>query len=87
MFGIEVVQGAVVPECIDVNEHMNVAYYVLAFDQAVGSLWEEFGITEDYINVSSSSTFAARQGNWGWSPEAGEQMTVPHPIYSARTDD
>jgi hypothetical protein len=87
MLGIRLVQGAVLPEWFDVNEHMNVAYYVLAFDQAVDSSWEEFGITEDYINVSSSSTFAARQGDWGWPPEAGKQMTVPHPIYSARTDD
>jgi len=165
MLGIEVVQGTVLPEWIDVNEHMNVAYYVLAFDQAVDSLWEEFGITEDYIDVSSSSTFAveshitwqrelavnepyiissqllaydskrihqlmrmyhaekkflaataewlnlnvdldirkvspwpdamleriaafaARQGDWGWPPEAGKQMTVPHPVYSARIDD
>lgn len=165
MIGIEVVRGAVLPEWIDVNEHMNVAYYVLAFDQAVDSLWEEFGITEDYINVSSSSTFAveshitwqrelavnepyvitsqllaydskrihqimrmyhaetnflaataewlnlhvdldirkvspwpdpiveriaafaARQGDWGWPPEAGKQMSVPQPIYSAKVDD
>jgi len=165
MLGIEVVRGRVLPEWIDVNEHMNVAYYVLAFDQAVDSLWETFGITEDYINVSSSSTFAveshitwqrelavdepyvissqllaydgkrihqfmrmyhaekkflaataewlnlhvdldirkvspwpdsilgqiaafaARQGDWGWPPEAGKQMTVAHPIYSARVDD
>ena len=56
--GVEVVRGTVLPEWIDVNDHMNVAYYVLAFDQAVDSLWEKFGITEDHINVSSSSTFA-----------------------------
>ena len=165
MLGIEVMRGSVLPEWIDVNEHMNVAYYVLAFDQAVDSLWEQFGITEDYINVSSSSTFAveshitwqrelavnepyiissqllaydskrihqlmrmyhaekkflaataewlnlhvdldvrkvspwpdpildriaafaARQGDWGWPPEAGKQMTVPHPIYPAQVDD
>jgi acyl-CoA thioester hydrolase len=165
MLGIDIVRGTVLPEWIDVNEHMNVAYYVLAFDQAVDSLWEEFGITEDYINVSSSSTFAveshitwqrelavnepyiissqllaydskrihqlmrmyhaekkflaataewlnlhvdldvrkvspwpdpildriaafaARQGDWGWPPEAGKQMTVSHPIYSARAKD
>jgi acyl-CoA thioester hydrolase len=165
MLGIEVVRGYVLPEWIDVNQHMNVAYYVLAFDQAVDSLWEEFGITEGYVNVSSSSTFAveshitwqrelavnepyvissqllaydskrihqimrmyhaekmflaataewlnlhvdlevrkvspwpgsileriaafaSRQGDWGWPPEAGKQMTVPHPIYSAKVDD
>lgn len=58
LLGVEVVRGTVLPEWIDVNDHMNVAYYVLAFDQAVDSLWEQFGITEDHINVSSSSTFA-----------------------------
>ncbi len=51
-------RGSVLPEWIDVNNHMNVAYYVLAFDQAVDALWENFGITRDYINVSNSSTFA-----------------------------
>jgi len=56
--GTEVVTGSVLPEWIDVNNHMNVAYYVLAFDQAVDALWEQFGITEEHINVSNSSTFA-----------------------------
>lgn len=56
--GIEVVRGSVLPEWIDVNNHMNVAYYILAFDQGVDSLWEQFGITQHYINVSDSSTFA-----------------------------
>lgn len=159
--GIEVVRGAVLPEWIDVNNHMNVAYYVLAFDQAVDALWEKFGITIDYVNVSNSSTFAVeshitwqrelnvnepyiitaqllayddkrihqflrmyhaeshylaataewlnlhvdldkrrvspwpdsiraqiatfanRQLDWGWPPEAGRKMNVPNPIYSA----
>jgi acyl-CoA thioester hydrolase len=163
--GIEVVQGTVLPEWIDVNEHMNVAYYVLAFDAAVDSLWEVLGITENHINVSNSSTFAVeshitwqrelainepyiitsqllaydnkrihqlmrmyhaekqflaataewlnlhvdldvrkvspwpdpildqiaalamRQEDWGWPPEAGKQMRVPHPIFSVRADD
>lgn len=56
--GLEVFRGEVLPEWIDVNNHMNVAYYVLAFDKAVDALWEQFGITDDYINVSNSSTFA-----------------------------
>ena len=164
MTGIEVIRGTVLPEWIDVNNHMNVAYYVLAFDQAVDSLWEEFGITSDHINVTNSSTFAVethvtwqrelsihepyiitsqllaydnkrihtfmrmyhadeyylaataewlnlhvdlgvrrvspwpdkirnkisafadRQDDWGWPVEAGKQMRVPHPIYSAEND-
>lgn len=56
--GVEVFRGVVLPEWIDVNDHMNVAYYVLAFDQAVDALWETFGITYNHINVTSSSTFA-----------------------------
>ena len=56
--GEEIVRGAVKSEWIDANEHMNVDYYILAFDLAVDSLWEKFGITKDYVNVSNSSTFA-----------------------------
>ena len=163
--GIEVIRGTVLPEWIDVNDHMNVAYYILAFDQAVDSLWETFGITIDHINVSNSSTFAVeshitwqrelavnepyvitsqllaydskrihqfmrmyhadshflaataewlnlhvdlsvrkvspwpdairdqiavfagKHGAWGWPPEAGKQMKVLNPIYSAAGDD
>jgi acyl-CoA thioester hydrolase len=159
--GVEVVRGKVLPEWIDINHHMNVAYYVLAFDQAVDSLWEELGITANHINVTNSSTFAvethitwqrelaldepyiitsqllaydtkrihqfmrmyhaekrflaataewlnlhvdlsvrkvspwpdkirdqiaafaSRQVDWGWPAEAGKQMRVPHPVYTA----
>lgn len=56
--GREVVRGKVLREWIDINQHMNVAYYVLAFDEAVDSLWEQFGITVDHVNVHNSSTFA-----------------------------
>ena len=161
LIGVEVFRGKVLPEWIDINNHMNVAYYVLAFDQAVDSLWEELGITADHINVTNSSTFAvethltwqremaldepyiitsqllaydnkrihqfmrmyhaekrylaataewlnlhvdlsvrrtspwpdrildriadlaSRQLDWGWPAEAGKQMRVPHPDYTA----
>lgn len=58
MLGLEVSRGRVVPEWIDVNGHMNVAWYVLAFDQGVDALWERFGITEAHIRSNLSSTFA-----------------------------
>ena len=51
-------RGRVLPEWIDVNDHMNVAYYVLAFDRGVDSLWERFGITAEHIREMNSSTFA-----------------------------
>lgn len=51
-------RGRVLPEWIDINDHMNVAYYLLAFDQAVDALWTRFGLTEEYIKTHSSSTIA-----------------------------
>ena len=56
--GIEVSRGRVLPKWIDVNDHMNVAYYVLAFDQGVDALWDRFGITQEHIREMNSSTFA-----------------------------
>ena len=47
------------PEWIDINGHMNVAYYVLAFDLGVDALWERLGITAEYIETTKCSTFAA----------------------------
>jgi len=58
MHGVEVLHGRVLPEWIDINDHMNVAYYLLAFDKAVDALWERFGLTEDYIRAHGSSTIA-----------------------------
>lgn len=53
-----VANGKVIPEWIDINGHMNVAYYVLAFDHGVDSLWSRAGITDEYINNRMLSTFA-----------------------------
>jgi len=58
IIGVETSRGRVLPEWIDFNDHMNVAYYVLAFDQGVDALWTEFGITEEHIREMRSSTFA-----------------------------
>ena len=58
ILGIEVSRGRVLPEWIDVNDHMNVAYYVLAFDRAVDLLWDRFGITDEHIREMNSATFA-----------------------------
>jgi len=58
LLGIEVARGRVQSEWIDINDHMNVAYYLLAFDQAVDALWATFGLTEEYVRTHSSSTIA-----------------------------
>jgi acyl-CoA thioester hydrolase len=46
------------PEWIDYNGHMNVAYYVLAFDHATDALFDRLGVDEAYRNRTGFSTFA-----------------------------
>jgi len=56
--GSEVFRGVVKPEWIDVNGHMNVAYYSTAFDLAVDALFEQIGITAESIATDRGTTFA-----------------------------
>lgn len=56
--GQRVAHGHVRPEWIDYNDHMNVAYYVLAFDLAIDALWARLGIDDAYIERTRGSTFA-----------------------------
>ena len=56
--GTVVCEGRVLPEWIDLNQHMNVAYYVVAFDRGIDALWNAFGITDDYIKETRGSTFS-----------------------------
>lgn len=58
VIGSVICTGRVKPEWIDVNSHMNVAYYILALDNAVDALWDTFGITNEYIDNGQGSTFA-----------------------------
>ena len=69
--GVHVYEGTVKPEWIDFNQHMNVAYYVLAFDLGVDALWTRFGITEEYIRESRGSTFAV-ENHVAWHQELHE---------------
>ena len=69
--GVEVARGRVLREWIDINDHMNVAYYVLAFDQGVDALWQRFGLTDEYIERHHSSTFAV-ESHVTWQREIGE---------------
>jgi acyl-CoA thioester hydrolase len=47
----------ILPEWIDLNGHMNVAYYVLAFDQATDTLYQALGIAGDYLERERHSVF------------------------------
>ena len=50
--------GKVLPEWIDHNGHMNLAYYVLAFDLATDKFFELMGIDQHYRDTTGCSTFA-----------------------------
>ena len=54
---LEVGQQSVLPEWIDYNGHMNVAYYVLAFDRGVDEFMYQMGVTPEYLKTEKSSTF------------------------------
>jgi acyl-CoA thioester hydrolase len=52
-------EGVVLPEWIDANGHMNLAYYVVLFDQATDLLYDAIGVGQAYRNVTGNSTFTA----------------------------
>ena len=54
----ELPTATVLPEWIDYNGHMNMAYYLLAFDLASDVLAENLGLTRDYKKRTNTATFA-----------------------------
>jgi acyl-CoA thioester hydrolase len=51
--------SAVRPEWIDHNGHLNLAYYVVLFDEATDALWRAIGVGEAYRAQTGCATFAA----------------------------
>jgi acyl-CoA thioester hydrolase len=51
------VECIVRPEWIDANGHMNLAYYVVAFDLATDALYDVLGIGQVYRNTTPYSCF------------------------------
>ncbi len=54
---LPVTRLSVRPEWIDHNGHMNVAFFVLAFDEATDAIYEDWGLGLDYPKVSRCSVF------------------------------
>ena len=50
-------EASVLPEWIDSNGHMNLAYYVLVFDAATDRLYDLLGIGNAYREISGNSCF------------------------------
>jgi acyl-CoA thioester hydrolase len=49
----------VVPEWIDANGHMNIAYYVAAFDRAFDKIYDAFGFTREMMRARNASSFTS----------------------------
>ena len=50
-------RATVLPEWIDWNGHMNVGFYVVAFDKATDTLCNQFGCSWDYTREKIGMTF------------------------------
>jgi acyl-CoA thioester hydrolase len=50
-------QAEVRPEWIDRNGHLNLAYYIVIFDQATDTLFDALGIGSRFSDVTGSSLF------------------------------
>jgi acyl-CoA thioester hydrolase len=56
-------EGEVLPEWIDWNGHLNLAYYVVLFDKATDVLFEELGIGYAYRRETDRGTFVVETHN------------------------
>jgi acyl-CoA thioester hydrolase len=56
-------RGEVLPEWIDYNGHMNLAYYTVLFDQATDLLFDVLGLGLDYRRDRLLGTFVAETHN------------------------
>jgi acyl-CoA thioester hydrolase len=52
-----VYEASVLPEWIDYNGHMNLAYYVVVFDQATDELYARLGVGIPYRDATGNSCF------------------------------
>ncbi|WP_119418151.1 thioesterase family protein [Desertibaculum subflavum] len=54
---LELPPAQVLPEWIDYNGHMNVAYYVLAFDKTLDRFCDRIDVGADYVKRTNQSIF------------------------------
>jgi acyl-CoA thioester hydrolase len=67
----------VLPEWIDQNGHMNVAYYVLAFDRATDALYDRLGIGWSYLERERRSLFTlAMNVDYAGEVFAGDRVLI-----------
>lgn len=77
-------RGTVLPEWIDFNGHMNLAYYTVLFDYATDLLFDEIGIGREYKDRTGHGTFVVETHNlYARELLVGEQVRVVSQILGA----
>jgi acyl-CoA thioester hydrolase len=77
-------RGEVVPEWIDLNGHMNLAYYTVLFDYATDLLFETIGIGKEYKRATNHGTFVVETHNlYEQELLVGEEVRVVTQIIAA----
>ncbi len=73
-------EGVVLPEWIDANGHMNLAYYVVLFDKATDLMYDVLGVGQAYRDATGNSTFTAETHTlYEREVRVGESVrVVPH---------
>ena len=70
-------EGEVLPEWIDANGHMNLAYYIVLFDYATDALFDAIGVGRRYKDTTNHGTFVAETHNlYERELLVGEQVRV-----------
>src|SRR5215469_6942951 len=77
-------EGEVLSQWIDLNGHMNLAYYTVLFDYATDLLFEEIGIGARYKDATGHGTFVVETHN-SYERELleGERVRVASQILGA----
>lgn len=69
--------GVVPPDWIDYNGHMNVAYYVLAFDRTTDAFLDALGMGQEYRERQNCSAFVVEMHvNYQRELVAGDPMRI-----------
>jgi len=79
-------RGEVLPEWIDANDHLNLAYYTVLFDYATDALFDAIDIGRNYKNATNKGTFAVETHNlYERELLLGEHVRVATQILAADT--
>lgn len=77
-------RGEVLPAWIDINGHMNLAYYSVLFDYATDILFDAIGIGQQYKHTSNHGTFVVETHNiYEQELLVGEQVRIVSQILGA----